>query len=129
LRAPTDEAVQRLLKVFAGDLLLADQSLTGAAKELSGQIPASIRECVERAKLGMIGRGDTKLADEDLVIAAQTMKNHLALLNAKRAEETPAERLAKSLHEVVGNGSNDMLKSIRRIAEDTHEMLDNHCNN
>ena len=129
LRAPTDEAVQRLLKVFAGDLLLADQSLTGAAKELSGQIPASIRECVERAKLGMIGRGDTKLADEDLVVAAQTMKNHLALLNAKRAEETPAERLAKSLCEVVGYGSGDMLNSIKRIAEDTHETLDNYVNN
>ena len=129
LRPPTDEAVKRLLMVFAGDLLSADADVSGAAKELSGQIPASIKECVERAKLSMIGRGDTKINDNDLVLAAQTMKNHLALLNREVAKETPAERLAKSLSEVVGNGSGDMLKSIKRIAEDTHETLDNYVNN
>ena len=57
LRAPTDEAVKRLLRVYAGTLLDDTANVDLAAHELSGQIPASIRECVERAKLGMIGRG------------------------------------------------------------------------
>ena len=56
LRAPSDEAVARLLRAYAGNLLAGDAQVDGAARELSGQIPASIRECVERAKLGMIGR-------------------------------------------------------------------------
>ena len=124
LRPPTDEAVKRLLMVFAGDLLSADADVSGAAKELSGQIPASIKECVERAKLSMIGRGDTKINDNDLVLAAQTMKNHLALLNREVAKETPAERLAKSLSEVVSNGSGDMLKTIQSYVEDTNRLTE-----
>jgi hypothetical protein len=105
LRAPDAETVQKLLRLYAGKLLPDDAVLTGAGQELAGQIPASIRECVERAKLGMIGRGDKKLDDRDIVIAAQTMKNHLALLNRKSAEETEPEKLAKSLKAVIGNGA------------------------
>lgn len=107
LRAPTQEAVERLLRAYAGNLLPAAASVTGAAKELDGQIPATIRECVERAKLGMIGRGDSLLADEDLVTAAQTMKAHLALLNRETKQESDGEKLAKSLRAVVNPAAND----------------------
>lgn len=111
LRAPSDEAVKRLMVAYGGKLLPKDADLTKAAKELSGQIPASIRECVERAKLGMIGRGAAALNDDDLVIAAKTMKNHLALLNREVKKETPAERLAKSLQEVVNFGGTYAIES------------------
>ena len=37
------------------------------------------------------------LADEDLVVAAKTMKNHLALLNREVKTESDAEKLANSL--------------------------------
>lgn len=103
LRAPGAETVQRLIRHYAGKLLPDDVTLTQAGKELAGHIPATIRECVERAKLGMIGRQATKLAEVDFVVAAQTMKNHLELLNRKPVAETPAERLAKSLKEVLGD--------------------------
>jgi hypothetical protein len=101
LRAPSDAAVARLLRAYAGKLLPNDEATTKAAKELSGQIPASIRECVERAKLGMIGRGGKTLIDEDLYISARTMKNHLAMLNKKVEEETDAQKLADSLRKVI----------------------------
>jgi hypothetical protein len=76
----------------------------------------------------MIGRGDTRLVDDDLVVAAQTMKNHLALLNRQVVTETPAERLAKSLHDVVTNGSGEATNNrLRRIDSRVGDMHDNIC--
>lgn len=116
LRAPSDEAVARLLKEYAGKLLPSNAVTTKAAAELSGQIPASIRECVERAKLGMIGRGDKTLSDDDLVVAALTMKNHLALLNKKVDEETDAQKLATSLRRVIGGpGGSDVEDAVENV--------------
>jgi transitional endoplasmic reticulum ATPase len=102
LRAPSAETAERLIRYYAGYLLTDMQSVTKAGQELAGQIPASIRECVERAKLGMVSRGDKTLLEIDLVIAAKTMKNHLNLLNRDNKKTTAAERLATSLQEVVG---------------------------
>lgn len=123
LRAPDAETVQRLIRFYAGKLLDADADLIGSSKELDGQIPASIRECVERAKLGMIGRGDTKLADLDVLISAQTMKNHLALLYKDDNKETDADRLAESLRSVVRNGSDKTLEKIKIQVDDIHSNV------
>lgn len=127
LRAPSDEAVSRLLAMYAGDLLPSGASTVEAAKELSGQIPASIRECVERAKLGMIGRKDRTLSDRDLVVAARTMKNHLALLNKKVDEETDAQKLADSLRKVIGNNDEveEGLDEIDNKVRISHQKLNN----
>jgi len=123
LRAPTDEAVQRLIRVYAGALLPADTDVSQAAKELSGQIPASIRECVERAKLGMIGRGADKLADSDLVVSAQTMKNHLKLLNREAKQPSVGERLVESLQEAVFNGKGEVIANIETKVEELHTRI------
>lgn len=126
LRAPTDAAVERLLRVYAGKLLNSHANITEAAKELTGQIPASIRECVERAKLGMIGRHDTKLTDADLVVAAKTMKNHLALLKPKAEEQSTGDRLAHCLQEVVMNGRGekiDLVPDVRQLVDDIHRAV------
>lgn len=132
LRAPTQDAVEKLIRYYAGTLLSADVSVTEAAKELSGQIPASIRECVERAKLGMIARKDTKLNDGDLTVAAQTMKNHLALLNKdKNTGFSAADMLAKGLQDVVLNGRGDKLDKThewaQRIDRRVSDIHDNVC--
>lgn len=105
VREPDKETVQRLIRHYAGNLIEKDAQLTRAGAEMAGQIPATIRECVERAKLGMIGRGDNKLTDHDLSIAALTMKNHLDLMKSKGPKQkSAAENLAESLHNVVHNG-------------------------
>jgi hypothetical protein len=125
--------VARLLKAYAGKLLPDDAVTVKAALELSGQIPASIRECVERAKLSMIGRGSKTLNDNDLVVSAKTMKNHLALLTRDQKVQTNAEKLAESLQAVV-NGSKPTdevdansrdLNNVRleRIEDNTDEIL------
>ena len=126
LKAPTQEAVARLLRAYAGNLLPLGSSVDDASVELSGQIPATIRECVERAKLGMIGRGDVVLNDSDLTTAAQTMKAHLALLNRNTAKETDAEGLARTLRAVVVPTSADsrQLADIHQEASEANQNAD-----
>jgi ATPase family associated with various cellular activities (AAA) len=123
LRAPDADTVKKLIRFYAGSLLQKDADLSGSAKELAGQIPASIRECVERAKLGMIGRNDVTLSDLDIMISAQTMKNHLALLNRDDKEKSEPEKLAESLKNVIGNGSSKILENIQAKVTDVHESV------
>ncbi len=120
LKAPDAVTVDRLIRFYAGKLLPDSADLYQSSNELAGQIPASIRECVERAKLGMIGRDDNRLSDLDIFVSAQTMKNHLALLNKDSKEESDAEKLAQSLKNVVGNGSAAVLEKIADRVEDIH---------
>lgn len=115
LRPPTDEAVQKLLRHYGGSLINKDSDLSGAGKALSGQIPASIRECVERAKLGMVGRGARYLIDEDLVTAAKTMQNHMDLLNGPKPAPNVAQQLADNLREVITK------PTVENTIAETHE--------
>lgn len=103
---PDAGAAIKLVRLYARKLIKADEDLSPAGDVLSGQIPATIREIVERSKLSMIGRQATTLSATDLVIAANGMSAHLALLNKPRAEPSAAERLASSLVEVI-SGSSD----------------------
>src|SRR5882724_1353283 len=123
LRAPDAETVTKLIRFYAGKLISANIDLSSSSKELEGQIPASIRECVERAKLGMIGRGDNKLSDSDILISGQTMKNHLALLNKDDNKKTDADKLAESLRNVVRNGSDKTLEKIQEQVDDIHSNV------
>jgi transitional endoplasmic reticulum ATPase len=123
LRAPDAKTVERLVRHYAGSLLTPTEDLTNSGLELAGQIPASIRECVERAKLGMIGRREQTLIDADIVVAAQTMKNHLALLNRKQNDETDAQKLANSLKKVIGNGTHDTLAAVAKQVDELHDKI------
>lgn len=123
LKAPDKETVQKLIRFYAGSLLARTADLENSSQELDGQIPASVRECVERAKLGMIGRGDVTLSDQDIFIAAQTMKNHLALLNKDDKVPSHADQLASSLKNVIGNGSAATLEVIRKQVDEVHNNV------
>lgn len=127
LRTPNASTVEKLIRYYAGKLLNPDEVLNLVGIELQGQIPASVRECVERAKLGMIGRDDNRISASDLLTAAKTMKNHLALLNRDQKPQSAAERLAESLHEVVGNGSQNSLDMIPDIREDVKSIYNQVC--
>jgi transitional endoplasmic reticulum ATPase len=123
LRAPGAETVERLVRYYAAGLLPESEPVANVGLELKGQIPASIRECVERAKLGMIGRKADKLSESDLMVAAQTMKNHLALLNRRSEEVSDAERLATSLKAVLHNGQAKTLEVMDKRIEEIHEHV------
>jgi transitional endoplasmic reticulum ATPase len=106
---PNEEAAIRLVNLYARGLLKTGEDLTDAGRVLAGNIPAVIREIVERSKLGMIGRDENVLVAEDLIVAARSMADHLALLNTPRAEPTAAERLAQSLAEVINGQALDTM--------------------
>jgi hypothetical protein len=124
LRAPGAETAERLVRHYSAGLIHEETDLTEVGAALAGQIPASIRECVERAKLGMIGRGDRFLLKQDLIVAADTMKNHLALLNGEKAKESDGDKLAKSLKSVLINGGEDRLKRVENELRDANSTID-----
>lgn len=100
--APDAESVGRLVEFYARGLLREGEDLTVVGNVLAGQIPATIREVVERAKLGMISRGDSVITAEDLVIAGRSMTDHLAMLQKDRSQTSPGDRLVEAVREVFG---------------------------
>lgn len=87
LQAPDQEAVQRLIRLYGRDLIPETERLEGVGEILQGEIPAVIREVVERAKLYAVPRtnGHGMLVDAmALEAAAKGMKRHLALLKGQR---------------------------------------------
>lgn len=94
---PDAEAVKRLIKLYARGLLAAETNLDMVAARLDGQIPAVIRECVERAKLSAIrlthGLIGFQLDEAALNDASLGMQNQLALLNADVVKVSDAEVL------------------------------------
>lgn len=106
LRAPEKDAVQRLIRFYAGDLLAAEADLDPASTKLAGEIPAIIREVVERAKLFMIQRSGDGIGTDDLLASTLTMKNHLDLLNgAKEGQLDPTidDTMAELVNRIVKN--------------------------
>jgi hypothetical protein len=129
IQAPDAEAAEKLMRLYGRDLIAADEPLTQSAKELDGQIPAVIREVVERAKLYAISRshGSTiELRDDDLMRAAQGMKHHLELLRGQPPEEfTDEHKLGMAFMTVLQKGigqSNGTM--IYDMTEKTHETVE-----
>ncbi len=113
--APDAKAAEKLMRLYARGLILDTEDLTNAGVELNGQIPAVIREVVERSKLYAVSRCVTPndeftLKGSDLELAAKGMKEHLKLLNPSAAQPLNSnEQLGKALSLVVqdtvyGNG-------------------------
>lgn len=90
IRPPDAKAVEKLIRLYGRNRIGEGEPLNKVATELEGQIPALIREVVERSKLAAIHRnpsGDLHLTEADLLIAASAMKRHLELLAAPPADD------------------------------------------
>lgn len=113
MELPDADAAERLIRLYGREWISANEDLTEAANGLVGQIPATIREAVEKAKLTAIGRvkgKPTDITSEDIVVATETMRHHLALLNSeipdnKNANERLGEALSDVMRESVTNGA------------------------
>lgn len=95
---PDAKAAQRLVKLYARDLLHKDASLERLGKALEGRIPAYIREVTERAKIAAIGRvkgSEIKglVKEEDLIAAAHAMEIHAKMLQPKKSDGKPQPQL------------------------------------
>jgi hypothetical protein len=97
---PDAKAASKLVRLYARGLVSESEDLSEVGTELDGQIPAVIREVVERSKLAAISRlkeGEAlELISKDLVVAARGMKHHLELM-APPKTETPTKEEAFGL--------------------------------
>jgi transitional endoplasmic reticulum ATPase len=128
---PDAEAVGRLIRLYARDLLDENESLDEVGAILDGQIPATIREVVERAKLAMISREGGSIKETDLVIAATGMTRHLELLNGKEEKViSPEEKLGIAARDLlVGKnleqGVSNVYHEVKQQAAVTREVVFN----
>jgi len=86
---PDQDAAERLILQYGRNLLSHDCDIPTAAEALKGQIPATIRECVERAKLIALTRSDEikgKVMQQDLIDALEGMGPHMRLMHDAPAD-------------------------------------------
>lgn len=130
---PDAKAVEKLLRIYGRGLIKKTEDLEKACDQLKGQIPAVIREVVERAKLYAFGRmkdADEKLTltGSDLYNSAIGMKHHLSLMApAKQEEETPALKMANAMVSFVREGFNGSAENIKSIQTKVERIEDKIC--
>lgn len=125
VRPPEPKAVGKLIRLYGRGLVAENVTLNEVGELLAGQIPATIREVVERSKLAMIASGRDKVLEEDLIVSAKAMRHHLDLLAEKKAVPSAEERLGQAFREVLGveapaNGSGaeehaNVMRALRTI--------------
>jgi hypothetical protein len=94
--APDVVAVDRLLRLYGRGLIEPGADLRMACDLLSGQIPAVIREVVERSKLAAIARAETMhdartLSPHDITIAAKRLLMQQKLFAPVKSIDQTAE--------------------------------------
>lgn len=107
--APDAAAVTKLIRLYARGQLDPNTDLTRVGEKLEGQIPAVIREVVERSKLAAIHRmnadEDLTLQSADLEIAANQMLNHVRLMTPKPIDaRSDREKAADTLGQYISGG-------------------------
>lgn len=106
---PGPDAVERLIRQYAQGLIHPEVDLTEAGSLLAGQIPAVVREVVERAKLEAIRRskGDAEsLCADDVTVAAEVLLAEQRLFKPKAPEASPVELLGRGIGEKIAKGFN-----------------------
>lgn len=138
---PDANAAAKLVSNYAGSLLEAtDAEMAEVGQTLAGNIPAAIREAVERAKLLAIYRTKgskegLKLVPDDLIAAANGLNAQIELLRPKKIDSTPQTRLYEAMAEVVRQAlGKDHPKDVAqgvvshelvaRIAEEVHFLYE-----
>lgn len=111
IKAPDAAASVALVKLYARGRLNQTGNFDRVGEKLAGQIPAVIREVVERSKLAAVARlnpdGSEKLLLEatDLEFAADEMLRHIELMTPKPEDtRSPIEKAAETLGSLVHSG-------------------------
>lgn len=89
---PDEVASQKLVRLYARGMVPKSENLDEVGVALDGQIPAVIREVVERSKLAAISRMTGKKGEKleihakDLLTAARGMITHLKLMEPEKKD-------------------------------------------
>jgi SpoVK/Ycf46/Vps4 family AAA+-type ATPase len=103
IEVPDADTAIRLVRHYARELIPESVDLSEAGNVLSGQIPATIREVVERSKVLMLMEDRDILTADDLLSVATDMAKHIALLEGKPAEKSAGDRLVDVMSEVINS--------------------------
>lgn len=122
---PNAESVGRLIRLYSRGLLREQESLTSVGEELAGNIPATVREVVERSKLSMIANGNVQLTEEDLLISARGMKSHLTLLEKKDEQPNTNEAFGIAVGNVMREAFIGPVDSDRATKVDVAKLNNN----
>ena len=109
IEAPDADAAERLVRLYGRGLIDEEADLKKTGELLAGQIPAIIREAVERSKLAAIADlkpGEPmKVQARHLEVAAIQCLEHAKLLHKQpEAEMTDLEILGDSIGQVLVHG-------------------------
>jgi SpoVK/Ycf46/Vps4 family AAA+-type ATPase len=105
IQSPDNPTAQRLIRAYGRDLIEEDVDLNTVGELVDGQIPAMIREVVERAKLSMLMEDRASLSEKDLIVSATGMKRHMELLEPPAEIATPAQRFYDSFRDLITKAS------------------------
>jgi len=127
IRPPDQETIAKLIFYYGKGVVEVGADLAEVCRVLEGQIPATIREVVERSKLHTIPRAaddnvPVNVTADDLYITAMTMTRHLELLNEPVDDTDTAEKLLASLGEFLFAGGNKTKEAI----ENMHRTMNSH---
>lgn len=104
---PPDAAtVEKLIRHYGRGLVPETEDIHEVGVKLAGNIPAAVRECVERAKLSAIkfgARESLVITKKALLDAAVGMQRHLELLNEKQGGPDADAALGKVVRVALGN--------------------------
>lgn len=135
VRPPDAAAVIKLVKLYGRGLIDPKCDYTRVGELLAGQIPAVVREVVERAKLAAIRlqsispqSGGLVITDEALVDSAWTMNQQIELLNRS---DQPGPTEMQQFGAAMGNAvAQAMLGAAEIMAKGhpgiTYDMHDSH---
>jgi transitional endoplasmic reticulum ATPase len=117
IEPPDAEAVARLIKLYAKETLAKSVDLREVSEMLAGNIPAAIREVVERAKKAALYRSANgslvSISSQDLIFSAKSMTRHLAMLKEKPCEPlSDEEKAAKIQGEALGKALRELKTDI-----------------
>lgn len=102
IKAPDKDTAIRLVKLFAGETLDQNSDLDKIGNVLAGQVPALIREVVERTRLAaMVRTGSTsfRINHNDIEVASDAMETHRRFINGQQKSLPP------QLIERIGRGA------------------------
>jgi transitional endoplasmic reticulum ATPase len=124
---PDTEAVEKLIRLYGSTMIPKGTDLKEVSRKLTGNIPAVIRECVERAKLYSFARGDKEpvIDGEALVHSEASMTRQLELLKHQviTKKVTPEESVGIIFKQIIEGAQGDV-KQLRARVDNVITKLD-----
>lgn len=131
---PDARAAEKLVRLYSHGRVPKEEDLAEVGKELAGQIPAVIREVVERSKLYAISAlepGETLLLKGPAIVgAAKEMKRHIELMQPPKAPEMSTnEKLGAAFQDVMQAKMAGTMEKVHKTDSNIRQLAKNFGSN